>query len=95
MKLKKTRANYVPQPVTRLEKIWASMAGVYSPTPDPVKRIEYWMTKTAERIDGGGSGLNEAAGGYIRTDGQLVLWCNAKQASNNYRVRVNVTYEGA
>ena len=47
------------------------------------------------QVYNGGSGLNEAAGGYIRTDGNLVIWCNPKQASNNYQVRVNVTYEGA
>lgn len=49
MKLKKTR-DYDPKPVTRLEKIWAAMAGLFSPTAQPVKRLEYWMTKTADRI---------------------------------------------
>ena len=35
---------------------------------------------------------NAAAGGYLHTDGRLVIWTNAKGASNNYQVRVNITY---
>ena len=36
---------------------------------------------------------NEAAGGYVTTDGQVVLWTNPKVAGNNYQVRVSCSYE--
>lgn len=35
---------------------------------------------------------NDAAGGYIGTDGYIVIWTNNKLATNNYQVRVNATY---
>lgn len=35
---------------------------------------------------------NDSAGGYIGTDGWVVLWTNDKSTTNNYQVRVNVTY---
>ena len=35
---------------------------------------------------------NDSAGGYIGTDGWVVLWTNNKQTTNNYQVRVNVSY---
>lgn len=38
---------------------------------------------------------NEAAGGYIDTSGQVVIWTNAKHATNNYQIRLNCVYECA
>lgn len=35
---------------------------------------------------------NDSAGGYINTDGWVVLWTNNKFATNNYQVRINATY---
>lgn len=35
---------------------------------------------------------NESAGGYIDTDGWVVIWTNNKSATNNYQVRVATTY---
>ena len=81
MKLKKMR-DYAPRPVTRLEKIWASMAGLFSPTPEPVKRLEYWMTKTAERIAAAESGNVEdvVSGNWVYKlypDGYFEAWHSA------------------
>lgn len=39
-----------------------------------------------------GNNGNQSAGGYIQTDGWLVIWTNAKTNTNNYQVRVNVSY---
>ena len=36
---------------------------------------------------------NEACGGYITTAGMVVVWTNAKVASNNYQIRISVTYD--
>lgn len=36
---------------------------------------------------------NEAAGGYIDTSGWIVIWTNAKVATNNYQVRVNACWD--
>ena len=38
---------------------------------------------------------NEAAGGYIDTSGWVVIWANARTATNNWQCRVNDTYEVA
>lgn len=35
---------------------------------------------------------NDSAGGYIDTEGWVVLWTNNKYPTNNYQVRVNATY---
>lgn len=35
---------------------------------------------------------NDSAGGYIGTDGWIVIWTDNKLATNNYQVRINVTY---
>lgn len=81
MKLKKM-LDYNPQPVTRLEKIWAAMAGLFSPAPEPVKRLEYWMTKTAERIAAVEAGEVEdvASGNWVYKlypDGYFEAWHSA------------------
>ena len=36
--------------------------------------------------------VNKASGGYIDTEGWVVIWTDNKSATNNYQVRVNVTY---
>lgn len=53
-------------------------------------RPKYVTPITAMIYDGNNG--NQAAGGYIHTDGKVVLWTNAKSATNNYQVRVNATY---
>ena len=35
---------------------------------------------------------NDSAGGYIGTDGWVVIWTDNKYTTNNYQVRVNVSY---
>ena len=35
---------------------------------------------------------NDSCGGYITTDGTVVVWCNPKAATNNYQIRVAVSY---
>lgn len=37
---------------------------------------------------------NEAAGGTVRTDGTIRIWCNSKPVTNNYQMRCNAVYEG-
>lgn len=53
-------------------------------------RPKYIMPIVAMIYDGNNG--NQAAGGYIHTDGRVVLWTNAKSTNNNYQVRVNATY---
>lgn len=38
---------------------------------------------------------NEACGGYLTTDGQVVVWCNKKESTNNYQIRISATYNRA
>ena len=38
---------------------------------------------------------NEACGGYLTTDGWVVIWCNAKPSTNNYQIRISATYNRA
>lgn len=53
-------------------------------------RPKYQVPIVAMVYDGNNG--NQAAGGYINTGGSVVLWTNPKSATNNYQVRLNVTY---
>lgn len=53
-------------------------------------RPKYQIPIVAMVYDGNNG--NQATGGYINTGGSVVLWTNAKTTTNNYQVRLNVTY---
>ena len=48
---KRGKKSISQEPVTRLEKFWAAIAGIGS-VPAPIDRVEYYMTQTADRIGG-------------------------------------------
>ena len=52
-------------------------------------RPKYSLTLLAMCYNGN---ENDSCGGYITNEGQIVVWCNSKTATNNYQIRVSVSY---
>ena len=54
------------------------------------KRPKYQFSIVGMAYTGNG---NEACGGYVTPSGDVVVWTNAKTATNNYQIRVSFSYE--
>ena len=98
---KKRKAGYNPTPVTRHEKFWAAIAGLFT-APDPITRIEFWMKKTSDRIkaieDGGGGGgevPDIVSGNWVYklySDGYFEAWYSAENQTFTIEETSGVLY---